>query len=96
MQICIAEQSLVSQLSFVLFFSLSSLLSCFSLFVGGIVKNTLRPPIPKTCSAEWKKLMEQCWDIDPDARPAFTEITSRLRSMSMELVTKSKKRENKP
>ncbi|KAJ4897703.1 Protein kinase superfamily protein with octicosapeptide/Phox/Bem1p domain [Raphanus sativus] len=64
--------------------------------IGGIVKNTLRPPIPKTCSAEWKKLMEQCWDIDPDARPAFTEITSRLRSMSMELVTKSKKRENKP
>uniref|UniRef100_M4D9T5 Protein kinase domain-containing protein n=1 Tax=Brassica campestris TaxID=3711 RepID=M4D9T5_BRACM len=64
--------------------------------IGGIVKNTLRPPIPKTCSPEWKKLMEQCWDIDPDARPPFTEITSRLRSMSMELVTKSKKRENKP
>nr|VDC82303.1 unnamed protein product [Brassica rapa] len=64
--------------------------------IGGIVKNTLRPPIPKTCTPEWKKLMEQCWDIDPDARPPFTEITSRLRSMSMELVTKSKKRENKP
>ncbi|KAL0799583.1 hypothetical protein Bca101_054758 [Brassica carinata] len=64
--------------------------------IGGIVKNTLRPPVPKTCSPEWKKLMEQCWDIDPDARPPFTEITSRLRSMSMELVTKSKKRENKP
>ncbi|KAF8119052.1 hypothetical protein N665_0001s0108 [Sinapis alba] len=63
--------------------------------IGGIVKNTLRPPIPKTCSPEWKKLMEQCWDINPDARPPFTEITSRLRSMSMELVTKSKKRENK-
>ncbi|KAF2613059.1 hypothetical protein F2Q70_00010377 [Brassica cretica] len=64
--------------------------------IGGIVKNTLRPPIPKTCTPEWKKLMEQCWDIDPDARPPFTEITSRLRSMSMELVAKSKKRENKP
>ncbi|ESQ37136.1 hypothetical protein EUTSA_v10002378mg [Eutrema salsugineum] len=63
--------------------------------IGGIVKNTLRPPIPKTCSPEWKKLMEQCWSIDPDSRPPFTEITSRLRSMSMELVTKSKKRDNK-
>ncbi|CAH2052646.1 unnamed protein product, partial [Thlaspi arvense] len=63
--------------------------------IGGIVKNTLRPPIPKTCSPDWRKLMEQCWSIDPDSRPPFTEITSRLRSMSMELVTKSKKRENK-
>ncbi|CAN8258249.1 unnamed protein product [Cochlearia groenlandica] len=64
--------------------------------IGGIVKNTLRPHIPKTCSPEWKKLMEQCWDIDPDVRPPFTEITSRLRSMSMELVVKGKRRENKP
>jgi serine/threonine protein kinase len=64
--------------------------------IGGIVKNTLRPPIPKSCSPEWKKLMEQCWSVDPDSRPPFTEITCRLRSMSMEVVTKSKRRENKP
>ncbi|XP_010466898.1 PREDICTED: probable serine/threonine-protein kinase DDB_G0267686 [Camelina sativa] len=68
----------------------------YGAIIGGIVKNTLRPPIPKTCSADWKNLMEQCWSVDPDSRPPFTEITSRLRTMSMDLVTKSKRRENKP
>ncbi|KAH6815161.1 kinase superfamily with octicosapeptide/Phox/Bem1p domain-containing protein [Perilla frutescens var. frutescens] len=47
--------------------------------IGGIVKNTLRPPIPEWCDPEWKKLMEQCWSADPAARPSFTEITRRFR-----------------
>ncbi|GAU21286.1 hypothetical protein TSUD_286960 [Trifolium subterraneum] len=51
--------------------------------IGGIVKNTLRPPIPERCDPEWRKLMEECWSRDPERRPSFTEITSRLRSMSM-------------
>ncbi|XP_021907336.1 uncharacterized protein LOC110821722 [Carica papaya] len=51
--------------------------------IGGIVKNTLRPPIPERCDPEWRKLMEQCWSPDPECRPSFTEITNRLRSMSM-------------
>ncbi|CAK9162406.1 unnamed protein product [Ilex paraguariensis] len=50
--------------------------------IGGIVKNTLRPPIPERCDTEWRKLMEQCWSSDPEARPSFTEITKRLQSMS--------------
>ncbi|XP_054783569.1 uncharacterized protein LOC129290708 isoform X2 [Prosopis cineraria] len=56
--------------------------------IGGIVKNTLRPPIPPHCDPEWRKLMEECWSPDPDSRPSFTEITSRLRSMSMALQAK--------
>ncbi|CAA7398974.1 unnamed protein product [Spirodela intermedia] len=56
--------------------------------IGGIVSNTLRPPIPDYCDPEWKRLMEQCWSPDPAARPSFTEITHRLRSMSMALQTK--------
>lgn len=56
--------------------------------VGGIVNNTLRPPIPDRCDPEWRKLMEQCWSPDPAARPSFTEITNRLRTMSMVLQTK--------
>ncbi|KAL2933099.1 Serine/threonine-protein kinase EDR1 [Bienertia sinuspersici] len=50
--------------------------------IGGILKNTLRPPIPERCDPEWRNLMEQCWSSDPDARPSFTEVTNRLRSMS--------------
>ncbi|KAM1746397.1 hypothetical protein ACFX11_013032 [Malus domestica] len=56
--------------------------------IGGIVNNTLRPSIPKRCDSEWKKLMEQCWSPDPADRPSFTEITHRLRDMSMALQKK--------
>ncbi|CAI8593977.1 unnamed protein product [Vicia faba] len=56
--------------------------------IGGIVKNTLRPPIPERCDPEWRKLMEECWSRDPEYRPSFTEITNRLRSMSMALQGK--------
>jgi len=49
--------------------------------IGGIVSNTLRPPIPENCDRDWRKLMEQCWSANPDARPSFTEVTDRLRAM---------------
>uniref|UniRef100_A0A164WCL1 Serine-threonine/tyrosine-protein kinase catalytic domain-containing protein n=1 Tax=Daucus carota subsp. sativus TaxID=79200 RepID=A0A164WCL1_DAUCS len=55
---------------------------------GGIVKNTLRPPIPVRCDSEWKNLMEQCWSADPNVRPSFTEITYSLRLMSAKLQGK--------
>jgi len=32
--------------------------------------------------------MEECWSREPECRPAFTEITGRLRSMSMTLQGK--------
>ncbi|XP_051120549.1 uncharacterized protein LOC127244179 [Andrographis paniculata] len=56
--------------------------------IGGIVKNTLRPPIPEWCDPKWRKLMEQCWSADPEARPSFTEIAKKLRSMSSALEAK--------
>lgn len=62
--------------------------SSFQSHSGGIVNNTLRPPIPSSCDAEWRRLMEQCWAPDPTARPSFTEIVSRLRQMA--LVTQDK------
>ncbi|KAL2463457.1 putative serine/threonine-protein kinase [Forsythia ovata] len=60
--------------------------------IGGIVNNTLRPPILGSCDFEWRKLMEECWSHDPAARPSFTEITNRLRSMSMALQSKRSNR----
>ncbi|TYI70628.1 hypothetical protein E1A91_D08G234800v1 [Gossypium mustelinum] len=63
--------------------------------IGGIVKNTLRPPIPEHCDPEWRKLMEQCWSPDPESRPSFTEITKRLRSMSMLLKPKGPRNQPK-
>jgi tRNA A-37 threonylcarbamoyl transferase component Bud32 len=54
----------------------------YGAIIGGIVNNTLRPPVPSYCDSEWKLLMEQCWAPDPVARPSFTEIARRLRAMS--------------
>ncbi|KAL0456835.1 UNVERIFIED_CONTAM: Dual specificity protein kinase splA [Sesamum latifolium] len=56
--------------------------------IGGIVNNTLRPPTPERCDPEWRKMMEECWSHDPDARPTFTEITNRLQVMSKALQPK--------
>ncbi|KAL9666091.1 hypothetical protein QQ045_000413 [Rhodiola kirilowii] len=56
--------------------------------IGGIVKNTLRPPIPQRCDTEWKNLMEQCWSPDPEERPSFTEIANKLRIMLVALQPK--------
>jgi tRNA A-37 threonylcarbamoyl transferase component Bud32 len=55
----------------------------YGAIIGGIVNNTLRPPVPTSCDPEWRRLMEQCWAPDPAQRPAFTEIAGRLRAMSV-------------
>ncbi|KAJ8763867.1 hypothetical protein K2173_003649 [Erythroxylum novogranatense] len=56
--------------------------------IGGIVSNTLRPPLPERCDSEWRKLIEDCWSFDPAVRPSFTEISDRLRAMSKALQPK--------
>ncbi|KQK16804.1 uncharacterized protein LOC100837333 [Brachypodium distachyon] len=54
----------------------------YGVIIGGIVSNTLRPPVPDSCDLEWKSLMEQCWATEPSERPSFTQIAVRLRSMA--------------
>ncbi|OMO92371.1 Phox/Bem1p [Corchorus olitorius] len=60
----------------------------YGAIIGGIVSNTLRPPVPAYCDPEWRLLMEQCWAPDPVVRPSFTEIARRLRIMSTACQTK--------
>ena len=59
-------------------------------FAGGIVNNTLHPPIPKGCDPSWRSLMEICWSSDPSMRPTFTEITFGLHAMASMLPPKGK------
>ncbi|AQL04539.1 Protein kinase superfamily protein with octicosapeptide/Phox/Bem1p domain [Zea mays] len=54
----------------------------YGVIIGGIVSNTLRPPVPDSCDPEWRSLMEQCWSTEPSERPNFTEVVNRLRSMA--------------
>ncbi|KAJ0988512.1 hypothetical protein J5N97_006868 [Dioscorea zingiberensis] len=63
----------------------------YGAIIGGIVNNTLRPPVPASCDPEWRRLMEQCWAPDPVQRPSFTQIASRLRTMSVALQSKPSK-----
>lgn len=49
--------------------------------IGGILSNTLRPAVPASCHPEWRKLMEQCWSTEPERRPSFTEVASRLHAI---------------
>ncbi|KAE8693544.1 hexuronate transporter-like [Hibiscus syriacus] len=49
----------------------------YGAIIGGIVSNTLRPPVPSYCDPEWKFLMEQCLVPDPTVQPSFTEIARR-------------------
>lgn len=60
--------------------------------IGGIVTNTLRPPIPRRCEYGWKALMEECWSNDPADRPSFTEVANKLQAMSVALQSKRQNR----
>uniref|UniRef100_A0A0E0HLR8 Protein kinase domain-containing protein n=1 Tax=Oryza nivara TaxID=4536 RepID=A0A0E0HLR8_ORYNI len=54
----------------------------YGAIIGGIVNNTLRPPVPESCDPRWRSLMEQCWSSEPSERPSFTEVGKRLRAMA--------------
>ncbi|KAJ6831290.1 serine/threonine-protein kinase B-raf-like [Iris pallida] len=54
----------------------------YGAIIGGIVSNTLRPPVPESCEPQWRSLMEKCWSADPSERPSFTEVADRLRSIA--------------
>ncbi|OIT22826.1 PREDICTED: uncharacterized protein LOC109217063 [Nicotiana attenuata] len=60
----------------------------YGAIIGGIVSNTLRPPVPSFCDSEWRMLMEQCWAPDPAIRPSFSEIARRLRAMAAACPTR--------
>lgn len=60
----------------------------YGAIIGGIVSNTLRPPVPESCDLDWKSLMERCWSAEPSERPNFTEIANELRVMQSKIPPK--------
>ncbi|XP_042482087.1 uncharacterized protein LOC122062514 [Macadamia integrifolia] len=60
----------------------------YGAIIGGIVSNTLRPPVPESCDPVWRSLMERCWSSEPPERPNFTEIANELRAMAANLPPK--------
>ncbi|KYQ94298.1 protein kinase [Tieghemostelium lacteum] len=41
----------------------------------------LRPILPDHCDPDLKKLLIQCWDSEPNTRPSFTVIVSKLKEI---------------
>lgn len=61
----------------------------YGAIIGGIVSNTLRPPVPELCDPDWRSLMERCWSAEPSERPNFTEIANELRGMAAKISSKA-------
>ncbi|KAE9609764.1 putative mitogen-activated protein kinase kinase kinase TKL-Pl-6 family [Lupinus albus] len=68
----------------------------YGAIIGGIVSNTLRPPIPESCDQEWRLLMEMCWSAEPSERPSFTEIANELHSMATKIFPKGQNQQQQP
>ncbi|GLJ43287.1 hypothetical protein SUGI_0898880 [Cryptomeria japonica] len=56
--------------------------------IGGIMKNTLRPPVPDWCEPAWRSLMERCWSANPVERPPFSDISRELRAVAASMNLK--------
>ncbi|VVA25080.1 PREDICTED: serine/threonine-kinase [Prunus dulcis] len=68
----------------------------YGAIIGGIVSNTLRPPVPDSCDPEWKSLMERCWSSEPTERLNFTEIANELRAMTAKIPPKGQSQPQQP
>ncbi|KAA8522921.1 hypothetical protein F0562_009344 [Nyssa sinensis] len=68
----------------------------YGAIIGGIVSNTLRPPVPESCNPEWRSLMERCWSSEPSERPCFTMIANQLRSMAAKIPPKGQNQQPLP
>lgn len=66
----------------------------YGAIIGGIVSNTLRPPVPESCDPDWKSLMERCWSAEPSERPNFTEIANELRVMQSKIPPKGQNQQS--
>ncbi|CAN4113132.1 unnamed protein product [Withania somnifera] len=68
----------------------------YGAIIGGIVSNTLRPPVPESCDPDWKSLMERCWSAETAERPNFTEIANELRVMQSKIPPKGQNQQSPP
>ncbi|RUS89057.1 hypothetical protein EGW08_003168, partial [Elysia chlorotica] len=47
-----------------------------------VVEKGERLLIPSECPPSFRKIMEQCWQLDPKLRPSFTQLLVQLKAMS--------------
>ncbi|KAH9549243.1 hypothetical protein CY35_10G007800 [Sphagnum magellanicum] len=60
------------------------------------VRGGERPQLPPDCPSELSNLIQQCWDGNPDERPNFQEICTKLRHIKGLLLTEGKRQQLPP
>lgn len=53
----------------------------FAEMTSAVVKQNLRPEIPKCCPSALATVMKKCWDANPDKRPTMEEVVNMLEAI---------------
>lgn len=53
----------------------------FSEVTSAVVRQNLRPEIPRCCPSSLANVMKKCWDANPDKRPGMDEVVSLLEAI---------------
>eukprot|EP00188_Purpureofilum_apyrenoidigerum_P000873 Plantae.Rhodophyta-Purpureofilum_apyrenoidigerum.ctg14373.p1 GENE.Plantae.Rhodophyta-Purpureofilum_apyrenoidigerum.ctg14373~~Plantae.Rhodophyta-Purpureofilum_apyrenoidigerum.ctg14373.p1 ORF type:complete len:344 (+),score=50.37 Plantae.Rhodophyta-Purpureofilum_apyrenoidigerum.ctg14373:101-1132(+) len=51
---------------------------------AGVVRRHMRPPLPSSIDSDFTALMVKCWDREPEERPGFQEISTKLSAIEAE------------
>ncbi|KAF8011441.1 hypothetical protein BT93_J1914 [Corymbia citriodora subsp. variegata] len=53
----------------------------FSEVTSAVVRQNLRPEIPRCCPSSLANVMKRCWDANPDKRPKMDEVVTMLEAI---------------
>ncbi|KAK6913137.1 Serine-threonine/tyrosine-protein kinase, catalytic domain [Dillenia turbinata] len=53
----------------------------FSEVTSAVVRQNLRPEIPRCCPSSLANVMKRCWDANPDKRPEMDEVVTMLETI---------------
>nr|AAO72572.1 putative protein kinase [Oryza sativa Japonica Group] len=53
----------------------------FSEVTSAVVRQNLRPEMPRCCPSSLANVMKRCWDANPDKRPEMAEVVSMLEAI---------------
>ncbi|KAG0461046.1 hypothetical protein HPP92_021343, partial [Vanilla planifolia] len=53
----------------------------FSEITSAVVRQNLRPDIPRCCPSSLMTVMKQCWDANPNKRPEMDEVVTMLEAI---------------
>ncbi|KAL9375311.1 hypothetical protein Peur_032190 [Populus x canadensis] len=55
----------------------------FSEVTSAVVRQNLRPEIPRCCPSSLANVMKRCWDANPDKRPEMDDVVSMLEAIDV-------------